>query len=565
MSFTVSRRTGALPEAARKAKARLTKVLAAQQALSQPRRQAASASAPKQDEDDDGEEAEAALAEEEERLRAAVTASGKKARAQERAAARPAEVPSADQSGAQGSHNPERAEDERSARGDRALEVAEGHLQAALRQASADSLEARFREMAAHVAQMESRLAASEKARLAAEAARNEAEETLRLQAEERATLLAEQAEQAEQARRAAGPQGDPDDDAHSSEEGSGDDDGSARAPANPGAHPSAVPTAAGETARPPGGPGQSPPGRPATTITIQGPPRPPNLSWEKKATQVADWTDRFDEWFEAAGISDDATRVQQALQSCDPQMMRWWRLSAQAKLPASWAEFVKALREEFILENDDEVAAKELLVLRMRPEETNHDYFLRVIDLQLRAKYADDNHLVLLSALGGFARARYPSAHAAAAEEVRMKRITSISELKRYLAIKIRGEPPRPEPQRPNSSYHSSASSSKPARLNAATTRAVDEESEEDVQSQLRAQLEDVQRALKALQQSGSGRGGRGTSKRCARCGETTHLASECKLPDNRECYKCHKKGHIARECKEGGAQPPLNREARQ
>ena len=187
-----------------------------------------------------------------------------------------------------------------------------------------------------------------------------------------------------------------------------------------------------------------------------------------------------------------------------------------------------------------------------------------------MRANIDDGDKLMLGIVFERFDQARWPIASAQTAGDIRTGRITTFSALRDALANRVLDEPKLQRPSAAHQPASSSSSSSKQARLNAATTRAEDGgETEGNSQSRLEAKLEAVQRQLSALQ-SGAGQSGRGAQKRCGRCGDKTHWASECKAPDNRECFKCHKKGHIARDCKEEanakeGAQQPLNREARQ
>ena len=348
---------------------------------------------------------------------------------------------------------------------------------------------------------------------------------------------------------------GDGDDAARTSdEEESGDERSGARAP---------VDIVATEAAnRAPGGPQSSPTSNWArvTTMAIPPPPRPALLQYEKIETQLETWLKQYQVWFRAAHVDDESDRVAQALATVDATVQRWWETRAEAKQADSWTAFEAALRATFIRQDDAARAAAKIRELRMTAGEDYHQYFLRVEDLRMRANIGDDDKLMLGIAFERFDQARWPIASAQTAGDIRTGRITTFSALRIALANRVLDEP---KLQRPSAAQPVPSSK---ARLNSAATR--NEEGSGETDGDIRAQLEAVQRQLSALQ-SGSGQGGRGAPKRCGRCGDKTHWAAECKAPDNRECFKCHKKGHIARDCKEGekegGAQQPLNREARQ
>lgn len=421
-------------------------------------------------------------------------------------------------------------------------------------------MEARFKQMEEHfnarMAELEARGAHLE--------ARNE-----QLEAEARARQARDEAEAQARSEESDGngdeqEHDDVDGEAHTSDEEESRDE-------TQGALPPVETAATAAPNRAPGGPQQSSTGGWArtTTMAIPPPPRPALLQYEKIESQLETWLKQYLVWFRAAHVDDESDRVAQALATVDATVQRWWETRAEARQADSWAAFEAALRATFIRRDEATRAAAKIRELKMAASEDYHQYFLRVEDLRMRANIDDGDKLMLGIVFERFDQARWPIASAQTAGDIRTGRITTFSALRDALANRVLDEP---KLQRPSAAHQpaSSSSSSKQARLNAATTRAEDDgETEGNTQSRLEAKLEAVQRQLSALQ-SGAGQGGRGAQKRCGRCGDKTHWASECKAPDNRECFKCHKKGHIARDCKEEanakeGAQQPLNREARQ
>lgn len=303
-------------------------------------------------------------------------------------------------------------------------------------------------------------------------------------------------------------------------------------------------------TSKPP-----SPPGGPTTpsaqvmrVMQIPLPARPTTLTYEKVEATVETWCKQQRTWFRAAHIHDGEEQIVQALMNVDHWLQDWWESRAESTAAASSFDALEtALLATFVRKDAAERARAQLRDLRMTQAEDAHKYFLRVEELRVKARVADNDVVVLEMVFDRFDQSRWPMAYAQAAEELRARRITHISALHEFLANKVMCEPKwNRSAQAPQSR---GAQNRPPPRLN---SMGVEEpEAEESAVARLEGQLAKMALQLSALQTKGPPSGG----DNCFRCRKPGHSIANCPAPDNRVCYKCQKKGHISRNCPDVGA----------
>lgn len=299
-------------------------------------------------------------------------------------------------------------------------------------------------------------------------------------------------------------------------------------------------------TSKPP-----SPPGGPTTpsaqmlrVMQIPLPARPTTLTYEKVEATVETWCKQQRAWFRAAHIQDGEEQVVQALMNVDHLLQDWWESRAESTAAASSFDALEtALLATFVRKDAAGRARAQLRDLRMTQAEDAHKYFLRVEELRVKARVADNDVVVLEMVFDRFDQSRWPLAYAQAAEELRAGRITHISALHNFLADKVMCEPKwNRSAQAPQSR---GAQGRPPARLNA---MGLEEEpqAEDSVVARLEGQLAKMALQLSALQARGPAAG----AVNCFRCKKPGHATADCPAADTRVCYRCQKKGHISRNC---------------
>ena len=297
-------------------------------------------------------------------------------------------------------------------------------------------------------------------------------------------------------------------------------------------------------TSKPPGGP-TTPSAQVLRVMQIPLPARPTTLTYEKVEATVETWCKQQRAWFRAAHIQDGEEQVVQAIMNADHLLQSWWESRAESTAAASSFDVLEAtLLATFVRKDAAERARAQLRDLRMTQAEDAHKYFLRVEELRVKARVADDDVVVLEMVFDRFDQSRWPLAYAQAAEELRARRITRISALHEFLANKVLCEPKWNRPaQAPQSK---GAQGRPPARLNAMGVE--EPQAEDSAVARLEAQLAKVTMQLSALQEKGP----QSSGGNCFRCKKPGHSVGECKAQDMRICYRCQKKGHISRSCPE-------------
>ena len=289
----------------------------------------------------------------------------------------------------------------------------------------------------------------------------------------------------------------------------------------------------------------------------IPMPARPATLAYPALEKTLETWCMQQRAWFRAVRLPDGVDQLVQAVASMDAQLQSWWGMQSEAESARSFNVLEATLLATFIRQDAVERALAQLRDVRMLQSEDAHQYFLRVEELRVRARVADDDRVALATVLERFDQSRWPIAAAHVAREWRAGRITRISALRKLLVAEVLCEPKLTRAAQQNPPPRNE----QPRHLNSLPVEAGAEVAAMEVK------LAEMARQLAAVQARGPAAG----AAICARCGKSGHWHAECREPDKRECYKCHKTGHVRRNCpegapaKEGDSQQPLNQEARQ
>ena len=278
------------------------------------------------------------------------------------------------------------------------------------------------------------------------------------------------------------------------------------------------------------------------TVMHIPLPARPPILVYSALEKTLETWCKQMRNWFRATQLTEEANPGQpliQAVYLMDAQLQEWWDMQEVSKSARLFEELEKSLLATFIRKDAVERALSALRDVRMNQGEDTHQYFLRVEELRVKARVADDDRMVLATVFDRFDQSRWPIAFANASEELRAGRIKTISALRDFLSTKVMCEP--------KLNLHRSQQSA-PAKTEKKRVSAL-ESGESNSADGIAEHMANMARMIAALTTERAG-----SRENCLRCKKPGHWVGDCKEPDRRECFKCHKPGHVRRNCPEDG-----------
>ena len=159
------------------------------------------------------------------------------------------------------------------------------------------------------------------------------------------------------------------------------------------------------------------------TVMHIPLPARPPILVYSALEKTLETWCKQMRNWFRATQLTEEANPGQpliQAVYLMDAQLQEWWDMQEVSKSARLFEELEKSLLATFIRKDAVERALSALRDVRKNQGEDTHQYFLRVEELRVKARVADDDRMVLATVFDRFDQSRWPIAFANASEELR-------------------------------------------------------------------------------------------------------------------------------------------------
>ena len=309
------------------------------------------------------------------------------------------------------------------------------------------------------------------------------------------------------------------------------------------------------------------------------------------QGTVLADWLFELEQLFTQMAIPESAyaDRLRVAGAYWDRQINVWWesrqtQASSSGAAIRSWADFVAALTANFVPAGDAEAAARMLLRVAMRAEESMDAYLQRVELLLARAAGRMDAKTATLIAIEGVDKLRFPWALAAVRKQLRAEPAMTFFTARVELTEAAVHEPKLLQQRQhatSGASARGGASSASslgrgagmPLRSagsgNTVRIAALQRELQQLlVQEEYAADphMDDEEAAAAAelhtapLSRPYPPPAARTTGDRprvCSKCRAPGHVAAECtSKKELRECYACGEVGHIKPNCpKRGGA----------